>query len=118
MKEIEEVISKYFDALYFGDETAFRAVFHSEATLYTATDGKLVHLDLEAYMAIVKGRPAPSGRGDQRRDSIISISIGSPTTAHARVRDQYLPKQFIDDLMLVRLGGRWQIIAKVWHFEI
>jgi hypothetical protein len=118
MKEIEEVISKYFDALYFGDEAVFRTVFHSKAALYTATGGTLVQLDLDGYVAIVKGRQAPSERGDQRRDSIISISIGSPTTAHARVRDQYLPKQFIDDLTLVRVDGRWQIIAKVWHFDI
>ena len=32
---------------------------------------------------------------------------------------RYLPRFFTDDLTFVRsAGGPWQIISKVWHFEL
>ena len=69
-------------------------------------------------MDLVAGRPSPEKKGDVRQDEIVSITIASPTTAHARVKDIYLPKRFVDDLTFVLIDGRWQIVSKVWHFEI
>jgi hypothetical protein len=46
----------------------------------------------------------------------VSVSVASPTTAHARVKDMYLPKRFVNELSFIKIDGRWQIIAKVWHF--
>jgi hypothetical protein len=28
----------------------------------------------------------------------------------------YLPKRFVNELSFIKIDGRWQIIAKVWHF--
>ncbi|MCA0343828.1 MAG: nuclear transport factor 2 family protein, partial [Proteobacteria bacterium] len=86
--------------------------------LYSATEGKLVNLDVDAYLDLVANRPSPEGKGDVRQDEILSITVSSPTTAHARVKDVYLPKRFVDELTFVLIDGKWQIVAKVWHFEI
>ena len=85
--------------------------------LYSATEGKLVSFNVDAYMDLVANRPSPHDKGDERQDEILSISVGSPTTAHARVKDVYLPKRFVDELTFVHLEGKWQIVSKVWHFE-
>ncbi len=108
----------YLDALFFGDVEGFRSIFHPQAQLYSATEGKLVNLNVDAYMDLVANRPSPHGKGDERQDEIVSISIASPTTAHVRVKDVYLPKRFIDELAFVLLDGKWQIVSKVWHFDI
>jgi hypothetical protein len=34
------------------------------------------------------------------------------------VREYLLPKHFIDELTLVRVGGQWKIVSKVWHFDL
>ena len=39
-------------------------------------------------------------------------------TALARVECSIGPKHFTDLLTLVHVGGRWQIIAKVFHFDL
>lgn len=108
----------YLDALYFGDVEGFRSIFHPQAQLYSATEGRLVNLTVDAYMELVANRPSPHGKGDERQDEVVSISVGSPTTAHVRVKDVYLPKRFVDELTFVHLDGKWQIVSKVWHFEI
>lgn len=108
----------YLDALYHGDMALFRNVFHPEARLFSVTGGQLTALSLEQYMDIVKGRPSPASRQDERRDEIVSLVEASPTTAHARLKNAYFPKRFTDELTFIKIDGAWRIIAKVWHFEI
>ena len=61
-------------------------------------------------------RRTAASRGYPRGDEIVTVSAASPTTAHARVKDMYLPKRFVNELSFIKIDGRWQIIAKVWHF--
>ena len=118
IREINALLGKYFDALYHGDTKLFSEIFHPQARLYCATGDEFVVMDVPEYLSVVAGRQAPADRGDPRADEIQSIAVPSPTTAHARVREYLLPKHFTDELTLVRVGGRWQIVAKVWHFDL
>jgi hypothetical protein len=86
-QDIRAVITGYFDALYHGDLAGFRKVLHPQVRLFSATDGNLINLDLETYMSMVAARPSSASRNDPRGDEIVSVSVASPTTAHARVKD-------------------------------
>lgn len=120
--EVAEVLATYFDGLYHSDSGRLKAVFHPKAVYVTASEaargGELVHLTMAQYFTIVDARPSPAGRGEVRRDRIDSIDFAGPETAFARVTCAIAPKVFTDFLTLVRVEGRWQIIAKVFHFEI
>lgn len=117
VQQVTEVITTYFDALYHGDTDAFEQIMHPTIQLYCATDGELLNIDLPAYLKVVRERPSPASRQDQRDDRILSIALGSATTAHVRVQDAYLPKRFTDELTLVKLDHRWWIVSKVWHYD-
>lgn len=114
-QEIHAALIKYFDALYTGNAGVFGELFHPDGLLYCATDG--TRLTVAKYLEIVAGRQSPESRGDPRRDEVLSIQIASPTTAHARVREIFLPRLFTDELTFVLVDGRWKIISKIWHFE-
>lgn len=114
---VEALIQNYFDALYNGDVAQFREIFHTACRLFTIVDGKVMTIDHEPYMARVAGRPSGASRKDARKDEIVSIEIASPTTAHARVRDVYMPNHFVNELTFLKEGERWWIVAKVWHVE-
>lgn len=114
---IARVLATYFDALYEGDVEKFASIFHPDAMLFCATAGEVV-MGVEAYLALVAGRASPASRGDPRRDEIVAITVASPTTAHARVRELFLPKHFTDELTLMLTGGDWKIVSKVWHFDL
>jgi hypothetical protein len=113
--QVAALIQEYFDALYEGDVARFREVFHPLCRLFAVVDGKVVTFDHEPYMARVAGRPSSASRGDRRDDQVLELTVASPTTAHARVRDLYLPSQFIDELLFLKEGDRWWILAKSWH---
>lgn len=39
-------------------------------------------------------------------------------TAFAKVECSIPPKFFTDFLVLLKLDGRWQIVSKVFHYEV
>jgi hypothetical protein len=117
--QLLEAVQGYLDALYNGDTELFKKVMHRNVHLYCPTPEPPLEMDLNAYLELVGGRPSPAQRNDPRLDRVLSVTIASPTTAHVRVQDAYLPRFFTDDLTFIRLaGGPWQIISKVWHFEV
>jgi len=118
LSAITAVVQQYWDALYDGDVHAFQQIMHPTCRLYCGTSGELLHMDLPSYLDLVQGRPSPASRKDARHDRLLSIDLASPTTAHVRVMDAYLPRQFIDDLTLVKVGDRWWIVSKVWHYVV
>ena len=115
---VARVLAGYFDGLHHGDTAVLRRVFHPQAGYYTATGGQLLHLDMASYFPIVDKRPSPASQGHARSDRILSIEFAGPVTALAKVECAILPKHFTDLLTLIHVDGRWQIIAKVFHYEL
>lgn len=112
------VLTDYFDGLYHSDVARLQRVFHPRATYSCATDGSLLQLDMPRYFAVVAKRESPASRGEARRDRILSIEFAGPVTALARVECAIGPKFFTDLLTFIKLDGRWQIIAKVFHYDL
>jgi hypothetical protein len=117
------VLQTYFDGLYHSDTGRLGQVFHPRAHYVTATAGATdgpgpLQLTMEEYFPIVAARPSPAGRGETRHDRIVSLEFAGPVTAFARVECAIGPKFFTDFLTLIFVGGRWQIIAKVFHYDL
>ncbi len=115
---VVEVLGRYFDGLHHSDTTMLRQVFHPSALYACASEGTLLSLRMDEYFLIVDRRPSPASKGEGRSDRILAIEFAGPVTAFARVECSIEPKHFTDLLTLVQIGGRWQIIAKVFHFEV
>lgn len=116
--EVIVVLNHYFDGLYHSDTKILRQVFHPGALYACPTGGTLLQLGMVDYFAVVDKRPAPASLGQQRRDRIVSIDFAGPALVSARVECAISPKRFVDVLTLIHLDGRWQIISKVFHFEL
>ena len=118
IEQIHGLLDRYFDGLHRSDADLLATVFHPEAVYATATDGALMRLSMDEYLPIVAARESPASRGELRTDAIESIELAGPVTALARVRCSIGPKHFTDFLSVVHVGGRWQIIAKVFHLDL
>ena len=116
--EVRDLIGRYLDGLYRSDPDLLATVFHPSAVYATATEGPLTRLSMAEYLPIVAARESPESRGEARTDAIESIEFAGPVTALARVQCSIGPKRFTDLLSLVRVDARWQIIAKVFHFDL
>lgn len=115
---VSAVLQTYFDGLHHSDTSRLRTVFHPDAIYACATEGKLLKLSMSEYFPIVDKRPSPASRNDARTDRILEIQFAGPVTAFARVECSIAPKSFVDFLTLIKLDDRWQIISKIFHFEI
>lgn len=115
--EVVAVLQDYLDGLHHSDTRLLRRVFHPDAVYATATPEPPLILRMEAYFPVVDARPSPASRGEPRTDAIDHIAFAGPVTAFARVRCSIAPKHFVDLLTLIRVEGRWQIIAKVFHWD-
>jgi hypothetical protein len=118
LAEIQTTLQVYFDGLHHSDADRLAGVFHPRAVYVTATGGTLTHLSMAEYLPVVAARPSPASRGEPRRDAIVSVRLAGPVTALAVVTCAIGPKHFTDLLSLVRLDGRWQIISKVFHYDL
>lgn len=113
--QLKALIQEYFDSIYDGDVERIRQVFHTHCRLFAVIDDKITAFDHEPYMKRVAGRPSGASRNDLREDEIVTLSIASPTTAHARVKDIYAPSRFVNELTFLKEDGRWWIVVKAWH---
>lgn len=117
-EQLEQALGLYFDGLHHSDTARLRQVFHPEAHYFCATTGELLHWDMAQYFPVVDTRPSPASQGHARTDRILSIAFAGPVTAFARLECSIPPKHFTDLLTLVKLQGRWQIVSKVFHYEL
>ena len=115
-QEVAEVLAVYFDGLHFADSKRLARVFHPQAQYVSVTDGTLLFRDMATYFPVVDARVSPASLGEERRDEIVSIEFAGPVTARADLRCSIGNRDFIDFLTLIKLGGRWQVISKVFHY--
>lgn len=115
---VTAVLNDYFDGLYTSDTQLLRRVFHPAALYACASDGSLLTLTMKEYFPIVDQRPSPASRQELRRDEIISLEFAGPVSAFARVKCAIGPKHFTDFLTLIYLDARWQIISKIFHYDL
>lgn len=115
---VTALMADYFDGLYHSDAARLGRVFHPQAVYACATEGRLTHLTMDAYLPIVAARQSPASRGEVRRDEVVSITFAGPVTALVQARCAIGSKHFTDFLSLVKLEGQWQIIAKTFHFDL
>lgn len=115
---IEQVLAEYFEGLHYSDADRLSRVFHPQAHYVCPTEESLVYLTMAEYFPIVAARPSPASRGEPRHDRIVAIEFGGPALAFVRAECSIGPKFFTDFLTLIRTDDRWQIISKVFHFDL
>jgi len=110
--EIAQALDAYFDGFHEGDVDKLKTIFHPSAHLYSAAEGRLQDDPMAVVYERVGNRPAPAREGQKRRERILAIDTASDEAALAKVQLAIGPKLFTDYLSLLKLEGRWRIIAK------
>jgi hypothetical protein len=111
---VEHLIQTYFDGLYDGDADKLASVFAPSSSLTWVHEGQLKTLSRDAWLEVVRARPSPRSRGLARDDGILMLDHAGVDTALVKVKCQIPPLYFTDYLSLLRTGGHWQIVQKVY----
>ncbi len=115
---IRTLLQDYFDGFYTGDVGKLEGVFHPACHLYSATDGPLQDDDMPAVYRRVENREPPAERRQPRQDEVLMLDRAAADMALAKVRLAIGPKLFTDYLSLMKIDGRWQIIAKAYTYRL
>jgi hypothetical protein len=115
---IEKTIQTYFDGLYEGDADKLGSVFAETSALTWEQDGKVSVLPRDQWLDAVRKRPSSKARGLPREDAILQIDQSGPTTAFVKVKCQIPPRYFTDYLNLLKVGGKWVIVQKVYATQV
>ena len=115
---IEQTIQTYFDGLYEGDADKLASVFAETSALTWEQDGKVSVLGRDAWLDAVRKRPSSKARNLPREDAILQIDQSGPTTAFVKVKCQIPPRYFTDYLNLLKVGGRWTIVQKIYATQV
>ncbi len=110
--EISAAMTKYFDGFYECDTDKLQQIFHPNCHLYYAPDGAFQDDNMETVYERVRQRVPPKSKGQPRMDKILAIDKSGETSALAKVQIAIEDRLFTDYLSLLKIDGRWQIIAK------
>jgi hypothetical protein len=117
IRQIEATVQTYFDGLYEGDADKIASVFHPVSHLYVANGDEVTDLPREQWLKMVRERASAKSQNLERRDRIVSIDQSGPETAFVKVECQIPPRYFTDYLNLLKVGGKWCVVSKVFRAD-
>jgi hypothetical protein len=112
---IRAALEHYLQGHATGDGAHFQAAFHPIANLYWVAGDTLAQRTSAAYIAGAPGRPAPDEA--QRTRRIVSIDYAG-TAAMAKIELDYPTVRFVDYMSLLKIGGEWKIVNKIFVREV
>lgn len=112
---IIKLLDDYFEVIHSQDLTLFDQVFHKDCCLYGVKDDQTVLRPYQVYRDAVANRQSPKELGNPRKDEILMVDQLSPNMALAKVQLQMFGGVMQDYLNLIKLDGKWWIIAKLYE---
>ena len=112
---IIKLLDDYFEVIHAQDLDVFYQVFHKDCCLYSNSDDQTVLRPYELYRSQVANRQSPKELGNPRKDEILMIDQLSESMAVAKVQLQMFGGIMQDYLNLIKLDGKWWIIAKLYQ---
>ena len=111
---VRRVAQEYLDGLAAGDAAMLSRAFAPEAQLFGAPGRALQVIPVKSWIESRKGkRLEPAGEYVQR---VVSVDV-SGDAALAKTDLVWPALHYVDYLSLVRIGGEWRIVNKIWHQE-
>lgn len=112
-----EAVEKSLKMYLSGDPAQLERAFHPGATMFFARNDSLIGVPIPEYIARVAKSRAEGAAPPERIERIAHVDI-TGTTAVARLELEY-PKQTLTDYMsLVKYGGEWRIVNKIYSREM
>jgi hypothetical protein len=117
VKEIEGLITNYFEGIFYGDVAKLASCFHENVFIY----GDVKEVDylksVEEYIEGVKNRKSPNELNETFKMNIIGVDIQGKI-AMAKLHVPMLGYNYYDYLSLVKINNDWKIVNKLFtHIE-
>ncbi|PKV53086.1 putative lumazine-binding protein [Aquimarina sp. MAR_2010_214] len=113
IKEIESLITDYFEGIFYGDITKLESCFHEKAYIYGDIKGVDYLKSVNEYIEGVKSRQSPRDLNENLKMKIIGIDIMGKI-AMAKLHVPMLGYNYYDYLSLTKINKDWKIVNKLF----
>ena len=110
-----EAVEKPLKMYLSGEPAQLKQAFHPGATMFFARNDSLIAVPIPEYIARVEESRA-KGPPPKRVERIAQVDI-SGTSAVARLELEYPNQKLTDYTSLVKYGGEWRIVNKIFSRE-
>ena len=111
-----EAVEKPLKMYFSGDPEQLKQAFHPGATMFFARNDSLIAVPIPEYIARVAKSRAEGAAPPKRIERIAHVDI-TGTTAVARLELEYPQQTLTDYMSLVKYGGEWRIVNKIYSRE-
>src|ERR671924_1165983 len=112
-----EAVEKPLKMYLSGDPEQLKQAFHPGATMFFARNDSLIAVPIPEYIARVAASRAKGDPPPQRTERIANVDI-TGTSAVARIELEYPQQKLTDYMSLVKYGGEWRIVNKIFSREM
>lgn len=113
IKDIENLISDYFEGIFYGDTTKLEACFNHNVFLYGDIKGEAYLKSVKTYLEGVKNRQSPKDLNETMNMKIIGIDIMGKI-AMVKLHVPMLGYNYYDYLSLAKINNEWKIVNKLF----
>ncbi len=107
---VTQVIERYIDAGVRGDSSDMAQSFHPDATIYAVSNGESEGGPIQILFDAVEGQPAPGLTG-----VVGPVEVNTTTATATAVLSDWAGADYTDQFTLLKVGGTWKILSKVYH---
>jgi len=109
--QVRTVVERYLHGLKFNDVESFKVAFWPDARLYfVKRDGTLGQLSQLDWYKMFEGS---AGKEEAGTLGVVSIDV-TDNAASVKVVETYPNSVYVDYLNLLKLGGEWRIVNKIY----
>jgi len=109
--DVVTIARNYYTAMLEADEAGLRALFHDRAIIAGNFEGVLEFSDLGAFLAGISDAKTGDGPFTYHVDGTAQVG----DTAVVTISGYCYGTWFTDHLSMMKIDGRWQIIAKTFY---
>ena len=112
-KEIELLITNYFEGIFNGDVGKLETCFHKNVFIYGDIKGVEYLKSVNEYLNGVKNRQSPKDLNERLKMKIIGIDIMGKI-AMVKLHVPMLGYNYYDYLSLAKIDDNWKIVNKIF----
>lgn len=112
-KEIENLINKYFEGIFYGNTSTLKTCFSVNANIYGDINSSEYFKSVNEYIKTVENRKSPNNLSETFKMSIVGIDILGKI-AMVKLHVPMLGFNYYDYLSLFKINGEWKIVNKLF----
>lgn len=117
IEQITATLEKYIQGSFNADVDLLKTIFHPQAGMFGYLGPNLLTGNPEPFFAHLASGPSHAALGKPYRASIAGIDVAGNAASAKLVEDGFADLDFVDYFHLLKVDGKWLIVAKTFHHD-